>query len=160
MGVTSFQALCDEFTDATHVERQQVPLDSEGAMTFSMVIDDVTVNVVHTHATHPDSAFLLIDFGPPPEDVEGEAEALRTLLLVNFTFLGNESATAFSIHPVYGNVTLQANWSFRDRGGEQLLRTIRLLVASAVQWRETHFLHASPAHAPARWEDLGPALRA
>ncbi|MRD47363.1 CesT family type III secretion system chaperone [Caenimonas koreensis] len=138
MGVASFQQLSDEFCDAAGVERQHLVQDGAGAMTFSTDILDVAVNVTHMQATHPDHAFLLVDFGPAPE--QDEALALRTLLLINFTFLGHETATAFSIHPVYGNVTLQATYPLHKCSGAHLLKSIRILADSALQWRQTHFL--------------------
>ena len=158
MGVASFQALCDEFCEAAGVGREPLREDSEGAMTFSAEISDVAVNVVHMHATHPDNAFLLIDFGPPPE--EAQAQALRALLLINFTFLGHETATTFSIHPVYGNVTLQATLRLDNSNGEKLLRSVQVLAAAALQWRETHYLQGSSEAGTAELKNLSEGLRA
>lgn len=158
MSVASFQALCDEFCDAAGVGRDQMREDSEGAMTFSAEISEVAVNVVHMHATHPTSAFLLVDFGPPPE--KAEAEALRALLLINFTFLGHETATAFSIHPVYGNVTLQATYRLENSSGAKLLRSVQVLAAAALQWRQTHYLQGASDSGKTQLTDFSKALRA
>lgn len=153
MSAANFQALCDEFCDSAHTPRQELCADAEGVMVFSSEIGGVAVNVMHTHSSHPDSAFLLIDFGPPPRD--READVLRALLLVNFTMLGEETSSTFSIHPAYGNVTLQANFPFRNRSGADLLRSTRILASMALQWRKTHFIQqpeqvaASRAIAPA-----------
>lgn len=143
MSVTNFQALCDGFCQAAGARCEPLVADREGVMTFSTEIAEVAINILHTSATHPDSAFVLIDFGPPPSD--READALRALLLLNFTMLGEETASTFSIHPVYGNVTLQAVFPFRGRSGADLLRSVRVLAAMALQWRETYFLHAPDA---------------
>ncbi|MES2787888.1 MAG: hypothetical protein V4684_20635 [Pseudomonadota bacterium] len=145
MSVANFQALCDGFCAAANAPAPQVAPDNQGVMVFSTTIAEVAINIMHTPETHPDSAFVLIDFGPPP--AEREAEALRALLLVNFTMLGEDTASTFSIHPIYGNVTLQAKYPFQGRSGVELLRSVRVLVAMALQWRETHFLQ-TPSQSP------------
>ncbi|MES2634607.1 MAG: CesT family type III secretion system chaperone [Pseudomonadota bacterium] len=164
MSVANFQALCDGFCEAANAPAPQLAPDDQGVMVFSTEIADVAVNIMHTQATHPDSAFVLIDFGPPPP--EREAEALRTVLLINFTMLGVETASTFSIHPIYGHVTLQARYPFHGRSGVELLRSVRTLVAMALQWRETYFLQtpSQPAsqlmsHHPG-YADTAPAASA
>ncbi len=145
MSVASFQALCDGFCEAAGAPTRQLGTDHDEVLVFSTEIAQVAINILHTRATHPDSAFVLIDFGPPPAD--READALRALLLLNFTMLGEETASTFSLHPVYGNVTLQATFPFRGRSGADLLRSVRVLAAMALQWRDTYFLQ-TPQSSP------------
>ncbi|HVZ44306.1 MAG TPA: CesT family type III secretion system chaperone [Ramlibacter sp.] len=143
MTIRTFQELYDSFCAATGTAPQELEEDDEGCAAFSAELRGVTVNVMHTVDSHPDSAFVLVDFGPPPE--EQEAEAFRRLLMTNFTMLGQEPASAFSIHPVYGNVMLQATYPFEQHSGEHLLRSLRALAELALRWRETHFLEEASA---------------
>ncbi|MES2784080.1 MAG: CesT family type III secretion system chaperone [Pseudomonadota bacterium] len=157
MSAASFQDLCDGFCRAAAVEPPVLNEDSEGVMSFSTDIEDVTVNIMHIRSSHPESAFVLVDFGSPAD--EDKATVLQTLLLVNFTLLGDSTAMAFSIHPVFGTVTLQANYPFRQHDGAHLLKSVRMLVSSAIQWREGHFLSGTRS-LPSAAADIASCLRA
>ena len=157
MSAASFQDLCDSFCRAAGVEPQMLREDGKGVMSFSTAIEEVTVNVMHTQSTHPESAFVLVDFGPAPD--EEKAAVLQMLLLLNFTLLGDPTAMGFSIHPVFGNVTLQANYPFRQHDGAHLLKSVRMLVSSAIRWREGHFL-SDTREASSGVADIASFLRA
>ena len=148
MAVMNFQALCDQFCDVTGSPRGELTPNEDGLLLFAAEQRDVGCNIVHAPDTNPDCAFVLIDFGHVPEELE--ARALRALMDINFTMMGNEAMPTFSTHPLFGNVTLQLTVPFATASGSGLLALTGPMVEVALKWREGHFLdeEARPVEMP------------
>ena len=111
--------------------------NSEGIAAFTAQLGEVEVAISHDMVNHPDHAFVLVMFGPVPE--QQQARAWQELLHANLLMLG-EHAPAFSLNPLDGQVILQYVYPLAQASGEGLLAGLQTAVAAAVQWRQAFAL--------------------
>lgn len=144
MATALFQSLCNDFCEAAGVAPQELTENLEGFVAFTARLKAVDVSIIHMPDSHPHSAFVLVDFGDVPPELEGPA--LRVLMHTNFALLGEEPVSSFSIHPVSGRVTLQATYALAGATGTGLLQAVNTLVDLALKWRAGYLLDAPAQH--------------
>lgn len=143
MTIATFQALCNSLCERTRSTPEELTQTDEGMLAFSVEFKNVSFNILYFPDIHPDSTCLLADFGPVPAERKGDA--LELLMESNFAMLGEKSAPAFSIHPVFHTVTLQATYALNQVTADDLLRAFEGLADMALKWRQDHFLSPMPA---------------
>jgi hypothetical protein len=111
--------------------------DANGMLAFSTRLRDVDVTVTHHPTLHPEHAFVLVFFGPVPEN--RERAVLRELLHANLLLL-HPGGPAFSRNPLSGHVVLQYVYPLAEASGQGLLSGLQTIIDSALQWRRDFFL--------------------
>lgn len=137
MSALDFHTLAEQFCAAAGAPMPDLVPDAQGAFTFSALLRDVAVTVTHEPMGSPDHVFVLVAFGPLPEEHARQA-ALR-LLNANLLML-RAQAPAFGLNPVDEHVLLQYALPLAELTGESLLAGMAKAVDSALQWRQDFFL--------------------
>lgn len=155
MPVDSFQQLCDQFSELAGSPPRPMTENAEGLLVFSCALREVGCSVLHVPSSDVAAAHVLLDFGPLPAG--SEEAAMGMLMLTNFHLLGEPGAPSFSLHPVFGNVTLQLTYPFAQASGTGLMHLLNTLAGLALQWRQTHFLDGADPWEGAAGAAFGPA---
>jgi len=137
MSVSAFHELAAAFCAAAHVALPPLTPNNEGIAALTAHLGEVEVSISHDMVSHPDHAFVLVMFGQVPEPQQ--ARAWQELLHANLLMMG-ESAPAFSLNPLDGQVILQYIYPLAQASGESLLAGLQTAVAAAVQWRQSFSL--------------------
>lgn len=144
MSHTVLHDLCAGFCAIANVAIPELREQEDGIVAFSVLWQEVAVDVMARPAADPGHVFLLFDLGAPDPLRADPSRVLLALMHTNFMAL-RTNPPVFSCHPETNRVLLQWPVALQGMTPALLQQVIQEGVTLARLWREDYFLPEATA---------------
>ena len=147
MSIARFVALISETCRRFAIDVPALSPDAQGDVAVAVQIRDVRVTLACAPRLDLDRIYCFCHLGAIPED--GAPAVLRRLLEANYA-RGGAADGIFSIDPLTGDAVGEYHLSLATLDSVTLVESVERSVATALAWRDDHFLD-EPAPAAPQW---------